>query len=212
MKQATALLAGLLGASLSGPLYARAAQCDTLIDGAPVTIFFDSADPDRPGLRERWFGRPSDCPGSVVITYLTPDLTAAERQVFCANYDPATGSHSQPAIGRRDRFGRCMEPSKTCALVNATRAEAVALMGLGESVADTDQTQPPRLAQRLSSAVSAVTHSSGALILSGNASTLTGLLGSAGTALGAALSAPAVLAGAAASVVVIGGVVYLCSE
>ena len=57
-----------------------------------------------------------------------------------------------------------------------------------------------------------MTHSSGAMVLSGNTASLSSLLSSAGTAIGTALGTPAVLAGAAASVVVIGGAVYLCSD
>ncbi len=199
MTHSTALAAALLGICLAAPLHATATQCDTLIDGEAVTIFYDSADPGRAGLRERVFGRDEACPASVVITYLTPDLSAAERAVFCANYNPETRSHSHPAIGRRDRLGRCVEPSKTCALVNSTRQEAMALVGMAES---SEGARQPGL---LSSAISTVTHSSGAMILSGNTGTLTGILGTA-------LSTPAVLAGAAASVVVVGGAVYLCSD
>ncbi|MDP5348116.1 MAG: hypothetical protein NWQ32_06970, partial [Paracoccaceae bacterium] len=124
----------------------------------------------------------------------------------CANYDPDTQSHSQPAQGPRDAFGRCDAPSRTCRLVNATKQEAMALVGIGE------RTEDGGLSDRLSSTVSAVTHSSGAMILSGNTASLSSLVSSAGTAIGTALSTPAVLAGAAASVVVIGGAVYLCSD
>ena len=57
----------------------------------------------------------------------------------------------------------------------------------------------------LPSALSAVTHASGALIMSGNAGAVTSFVGTA-------LGAPVALAGAAASVVVVGGAIYLCSE
>ncbi len=198
--------AALLAALGTGPLHASPTQCDTKIDGEPVTIFYDTADPTFSSFRERFLRRGHQCPGAVVITYLMPDLSAAEREVFCANYDPLTQSHSMPAQGRRDNFGRCVEPSKTCKLVNTTKQEAMTLMGVGRQAEDGMR---PSL---LSSTVSAVTHSSGAMILSGNAGALTGILSSVGTGVGAAVSAPAVLVGAAASVVVIGGAVYLCSD
>lgn len=196
-----ALAIGLGSASHATPM-----QCEAVIEGEPVTIFYNSDDPTYSSLRERFLRRGQTCPGAVVITYLMPDLSAQEREVFCANYDPETGSHSLPAQGRRDSLGRCVEPSRTCALVNTTKQEAMALMGLGQKAEDADG---PGF---LSSSISAVTHSSGALILSGNAGALSGMLTSAGTTLGAAISAPAVLVGAAASVVVIGGAVYLCND
>ncbi|WP_439559839.1 hypothetical protein [Roseinatronobacter sp.] len=196
-----ALAIGLGSASHATPM-----QCEAVIEGEPVTIFYNSDDPTYSSLRERFLRRGQTCPGAVVITYLMPDLSAQEREVFCANYDPETGSHSLPAQGRRDSLGRCVEPSRTCALVNTTKQEAMALMGLGQKAEDADG---PGF---LSSSISAVTHSSGALILSGNAGALSGMLTSAGTTLGAAISAPAVLVGAAASVVVIGGTVYLCND
>lgn len=192
--------------ALVSPSEAAPAQCETLIDGDPVTIFYDTEDPTFSSFRERFLTRGQTCPSAVVITYLMPDLSASEREVFCANYDPVTRSHSLPAHGRRDSFGRCIEPSKTCKVVNSTRQEVQTLMGLGQTA---DEGRHPGL---LSSSISAITHSSGAMILSGNAGSLSSLLTTTGTTIGAAISSPAVLVGAAASVVVIGGVVYLCSD
>ena len=199
------MVAGIMLGLSAQAAQADAAQCDTRIEGEEVTIFFSPEEVGPRSWRERYLSRDRSCPAAVVITYLTPDLTAEQREVFCANYDSATRSHSMPAQGPRDASGRCLEPSKTCTMVNTTRREAMELMGLGEEVEEGQRS-------RLSQAVSAVTHSSGAMILSGNAGTLTGLVGSAGSALGTALAAPGVLAGAAASLVVIGGAVYLCSD
>jgi hypothetical protein len=202
-----ALLATVAGViSVTSAAQAAPAQCTTKIEGEEVTIFYDDAEPTYSSFRERYFTRSRTCPGAVVITYLMPDLTAEERQVFCANYDPKTRSHSLPAQGSRDSFGRCETPSKTCKLVNTTRDSALSLAGIGE------QAEEGTLTGRLSSTLTAVTHSSGAMVLSGNAGSITSLLSSAGATVGTALSAPAVLAGAAASVVVIGGAVYLCSD
>lgn len=197
MRTLTALLGITLALALTSTADATATQCTTRIDGETVTIFYNSDDPTYSSMRERLFRRGSECPGAVVITYLMPELTADQRTVFCANYDPKTRSHSQPAQGQRDSFGRCVEPSRTCALVNTTRQEAAQLIGLG--------TQGERRDGLLPSAISAVTHTSGAMILSGNTGAITGLLSSV-------MSAPAVMAGAAASVVVIGGAIYLCSD
>lgn len=202
-----AILAALAGAAAwAAPLMAAPAQCTTKIQGEAVTIFYDDEEPTYSSFRERYFSRRDTCPGAVVITYLMPDLTAEERLVFCANYNPETHSHSLPAQGPRDAFGRCEVPSNTCKLVNTTKENALDLMGIGE------QAEDGTLTGRLSSTISAVTHSSGAMVLSGNAGTISSLLTTAGTTIGTALSTPAVLAGAAASVVVIGGAVYLCSN
>ena len=204
MRQMTypALIAAtLLGLSLAAPAAAATVSCNANIEGEPYQIFYDDAEPYYSSFRERLFSR-NTCPGAVVVAFLTPELTPAERQVFCSNYDSKTRSHSMPAQGRRDAYGRCVEPSRTCKVVNTTRDQAMNLVGLGNEVED------PTVASRLSSTVSAVTHSSGAMVLSGTSSTITSLLSSAGAAVGA----PVMLAGAAASVVVIGGAVYLCSD
>lgn len=190
------------------PMGAMADQCQTRIDGEPVTITYHTDDLPGATWRDRlnWrraLGREDgECPATLVLTYLLPDLTAQEREVFCANYDPATRSHSQPAIGRRDGTGRCDEPSRTCRFVNATATEARAMTGLND-----------RSAREIATgAVTRATHASGAMILSGNAATLGSMLSTAGTVVGTALASPAILAGAAASVVVVGGAVYLCAD
>lgn len=188
--------------ALAAPLEARPTQCETRIEGEPVTIFYDRADPAFASFRDRLFTRGQACPAAIVITYLLPDLTAAEREVFCANYDPATGSHSLPAQGRRDAYGRCVEPSRTCQLVNTSKETAMELMGIGARNEAGERSSP----------LSTAMHWSGAMVLSGNAGTLASVLTSAGTTVGTALGSPAVLAGAAASVVVIGGAVWLCSD
>ena len=197
------ILAAMLMLAPLNTAEARAAECTAQIDGEPVTIVYNRDDPTFSSLRERWFQRNNTtCPGAVVITYLMPDLSAEERALFCANFDPETRSYSQPAHGPRDAYGRCTEPSKTCELVNTTRQEAMALMSGAEEVEGT------RLRDRLGAAVTAATHSSGAMILSGNGAALANFAAQTG----AVLATPGVLAGAAATVVVIGGAVYLCSE
>src|SRR5690554_1697898 len=125
--------AAALAASIAGTAAADPAQCETRIGGAPVTIFYDDAEETiYSSLRERYLTRRNNCPGGVVIAYLMPDLTAEQRKVFCASYDPASRSHSVPAQGPRDAWGRCAAPSRTCSLVNATKDEALALVGIGE--------------------------------------------------------------------------------
>jgi len=186
---------------------AAPAECSTRIDGEPVTIFFNTDDPTFSSFRERFLRRNrAACPGAVVITYLTPDLSAEEREVFCANYDEKLKSYSQPALGKRDNFGRCAEPSRTCQLVNTTKQEAMILAGLGQQTGRASGENPLRRT------LTTLTHSSGAMILSGNGAALVNMISQTGAVVGSALATPAVLAGAAASVVVIGGAVYLCAD
>lgn len=202
------VFAGLVATALSSaalllpaPATAATVSCFANIEGEPYEIFYDDSEPYYSSFRERLFSR-SNCPGAVVVAFLTPELTPAEREVFCSNYDSRSRSHSMPAEGQRDAYGRCVTPSRTCRLVNTTRDQAMNLVGLGEAAEDAT------LGSRVTSTVTAATHSSGAMILSGTASTMSGLLSSAGAAIGA----PVMLAGAAASVVVIGGAVYLCAD
>jgi hypothetical protein len=197
--------AAILVATLASPVAAATVSCHATIDEQAYQIFYNDAESYYSSFRERVFSGDT-CPGAVVIGVLTPELTPEERQVFCSNYDPDTKSHSLPAQGRRDAYGRCVEPSRTCRIVNATKDQALGIVGLGNDA------ESGTLTNRLSSSVSAVTHSSGAMILSGNAGTLASLLPSAGSAVSSALAAPSVLAGAAASVVVIGSAVYLCGD
>lgn len=197
--------AALLALPFAAAAHAATVSCFTKIEGQPYQIFYNDAEPYYSSFRERFFGGDT-CPGAVVVAFLTPALLPEERQVFCSNYDSVTDSHSMPAQGRRDAYGRCVEPSRTCRVVNATKDQALGLVGLGEQTEDATRTD------RLTSTLSAVTHGSGAMILSGNAGTIANLLPQAGSALGSALAAPTVLAGAAASVVVIGGAVYLCDD
>ena len=60
--------------------------------------------------------------------------------------------------------------------------------------------------------ITAVTHSSGTLILTGSAGYLGGTIGALGASSVAALTAPAVLVVAGTSIVVLSGAVYFCAE
>jgi hypothetical protein len=95
---------------------------------------------------------------------------------------------------------------KVCKAVDAAKEEAVAVTG---SVAGlvTGAT-----ATASAAGVSAVTHSSGAIILTGSSGYISGTLGTAGTAMASALTAPAVLAATAVSVVAVGGAIYICTD
>ena len=209
MSRPLALLSGLaaplLILALSAPAQAREGQCDALIEGEAVNITYDTADPAWSSRRERLFARGRTCPAAVVIAHQLPDLGPEQRQIFCATTDPATG-HGPPSLGPRDAYGRCVGPSRTCQAVNTTRDTALDLTGLA------DVTDAEAARSRLTSTLTAVTHWSGATILSGNAGTVTGLLSSVGGTIGTALGSPVLLAGAAASVVVVGGAVWLCSD
>ncbi|MGY6410238.1 MAG: hypothetical protein ACXIUV_04325 [Alkalilacustris sp.] len=206
MPRTPALLAvPLLTLALATPADARTAECDALIEGEAVTITYDTADPAWASRRERLFARGRTCPAAVVIAHQLEDFPPEARQVFCTTVDPATG-HGPPSLGARDAYGRCVGPSRTCEMVNTTRDAALDLVGLAEIT----EAEPGR--SRWGSALTAVTHWSGATILSGNAGTVANLMTSVGGTVGTALGSPMLLAGAAASVVVVGGAVWLCSE
>lgn len=209
MRPLTAVSAIALALSIFvAPLPLAAAEpvfCTARIDGKDVAMAYDK---DEPSLREnysrreimftRW-GRDT-CPSYVVLRSLTPDLTDEERGPFCLRHDKDSDSIIGYDVGRRDSYGRCEEPRRSvCQRVNQTRDASVAIAGAA--------------ARRTFNGVETVASTrSGAIILSGTASTISGALGSIGGAAATVASAPAVLAGAAVTVVAVGGAVYACSD
>lgn len=185
-------------------------SCQTSIAGETAQLRYDTDDDavaENRSYRERLFGKfgQISCPGYVTLRSLTPDLTDAERAPFCLQYDKARKTYTGIVIGDRDGFVGCKAPSKSfCEHVNATRDTALGIAALGADI----------VVGRGASAtgVSAVEHSSGALILSGAGPYIADALGSLGGSALAAVSAPGTLTAAAVSVVAVGGAVYVCSE
>lgn len=94
----------------------------------------------------------------------------------------------------------------TCEIVNDTKEEAALLVGLGGGAA------AGTTIVTTTAGITAVAHSSGAVILTGSAGYIGGTLGTIGASTIAALTAPATLVAASTSVIALGGAVYYCSE
>jgi hypothetical protein len=184
--------------------------CRTNIGSEPRHVIFDAAEENLYAnytFREIFFGGTDNitCPAFISLRLLTPGLTDVERSVFCLSYDEEQDTIIGFAEGERDAYLICSEPSvPMCDRVNATREEALAIVGLGAgatagaSVATT------------AAGITAVTHSSGAVILTGSSGYIAGTLGTVGSGVLAFLTAPATLTVAAVSVVAVGGAVYVC--
>ena len=96
-------------------------------------------------------------------------------------------------------------PFSFCKAVSENKEAVAALVGLGAGATGTAAAATTGLG------ITVVSHSSGALILTGSSGYIAGTLGTIGsTALGF-LAAPATLTAAVVSVVVLGGTVYYCS-
>jgi hypothetical protein len=146
------------------------------------------------------------CPSYVVLATLTPELTASERAAFCLEHDDEAGYYTSFAPGERDAYGKCKTDGKFCQTVNATKEEALAIVGLG-----TGAVGGTALATS-AAGVTAVAHSSGAVILTGTSGYIAGTLGTAAASVVSVLTAPAVIAGTVVSVVAVGGAVYVCND
>lgn len=148
-------------------------------------------------LFTRW-GRDT-CPSYVVLRSLTPDLTDEERAPFCLRYDKENDSTIGYDLGERDSYGRCEQPSKSvCQRVNQTRNAAVAMSGAA--------------ARGTVRGLRALPDGSGAVIISGSSSYISGALTAIGGGASAVAASPVLLTGAAVSVVAVGGTVYACRE
>lgn len=190
--------------------YATSEYCLSNIGSEPVHVFFD-ADEDQLyqnyTFREIFFGGTEKitCPAFVSLRLMTPDLSDSERSVFCLYYDEEQDTIVGFSEGERDAYLICKVPTVPfCDRVNATKEEALTIVGLGAGAT------AGASAAATVAGVTAVTHSSGAVILTGSSGFIAGTLGTVGTGLIGVLTAPATLTAAAVSVVAVGGAVYLC--
>lgn len=178
--------------------------CTTRISGQDVPMAYDKDEEslqDNYSMREilftRW-GRDT-CPSYVVLRSLTPDLTDEERAPFCLRYDKESDSTIGYDLGERDSYGRCEQPSKSvCQRVNQTKNAAVAMSGAA--------------ARGTVRGLRALPDGSGAVIISGSSSYISGALTAIGGGASAVAASPVLLTGAAVSVVAVGGTVYACRE
>jgi hypothetical protein len=197
---------------LAGPLAARPSACWTSIEGERKPLLYESDDSvlrENRSQRERLFGGTGrvTCPGYVSLRALTPGLSDSQRAPFCLKYDKQLRTYSGFAVGARDAYVSCKAPSRTfCQRVNATRSQVGALTAFAGGLVSGASTAAT------AAGVTAVEHSSGALILTGSSGYISGTLGSIVTGAFATLTAPATATATLVTVVAVGGTVYYCSE
>lgn len=191
---------------------AQAERCRAFVNGDEVVVEADNfaTFKEDVGTREKllawpsrtWnkaWGQPAPCDSGVLFDYLATTIPTEEIDGYCLA--PAeTGFILVP--GERNFRGQCKKT--VCERVNTTVAETTDLTRTLTSTALEKAKQPENL--------SAVAHKSGALILSGTASTVAANLSTAGATMLTALSTPAALAAVGVSVVAVGGTVYMCNR
>jgi hypothetical protein len=200
----------------AGRAEAAEVACLTFIAGEKRALVYD---PDEPNiranitLRERTFGGPEgiECPGYVtlgaILRGLNPDISYSEMQPFCLRYDPDLATYTGVGVGKRTARLLCRTEGKgLCRYVNGSKDTALAVAGLGTKLMTGMNTAAT------AAGVSATADASGAVILSGPASYLSGAFASLGASALSAVTAPATLTAAAVTVVVVGGAVYACSD
>ena len=122
--------------------------------------------------------------------------------IFAVVLSGCSDSASPPPKPGGSYFSK--ETGKFCKVVNASKKEALAVTSVAAGLVGGATTTAS------AAGVSAVVHSSGAVILSGSAGYIAGTLGTAGAATVGVLTAPATLAATAVSLVALGGAVYIC--
>lgn len=204
MRRLTLSLFALTATLTAAPALAEPVFCTARINDRDVVMAYDPAEARqddsftrRQALAAR-VGR-HDCPSYVVLRSLTPELTDEERQPFCLRHDKASDSVIGYDLGARDSLGQCRAASRSvCRRVNQTTAAANALTGAA--------------ARRSVQGLQALPDGSGAVILNGTGSAISGALASLGGAAAAVAASPVLLTGAAVSVVAVGGTLYACRE
>ena len=190
------------------------ALCRTNVNGEWRLEVFDADDPrvsKNTTYREKLLGVGSSitCPSWVSLRAMTPNLTEEQRRLFCLQQDAETGAYTGYSQGERGAYSICQEPSKPlCEYVNNSKDAAVALAGFGAGTVATAAGAQSAVA---ATGVSAVAHSSGAVILTGSAGYISGTIGTIGATALSVLTAPATLATATVTVVAAGGALYLCA-
>lgn len=173
----------------------RVTVCSAVVEGVAKTLGYDAENPEVwSSRRERWSLPEGRCPARVVIADMAPDLAPREREVFCLQRNDA-GGYAGLAMGERDGYGLCAGQGRICRFVKRTRDDA------GQVAAIATQ-----------QGLQAVRDTSGAMVMSGSATSIAGTLAGLGSTAAGLATAPFALAGAAASAVVVGGAVWVCEE
>lgn len=199
---------------LGGPLgvSAETISCNSKIHGKSISLQYEDTDKElfsNYTFREiflRGWGEIT-CPAFVTLRHLTPGITDAERSIFCLNFEKDTKTFTGYSVGQRNAYLVCTKPSKKfCERVNESKDAAIAITGAAFGAAGS------AALVTAGTGVTAVAHSSGAVILTGAGGYIAGTLASIGAGALAILTAPAAIAATTISVVAVGGSVYLCKE
>ncbi len=191
---------------------ATAERCRAVVNGSEVVIEADNFATFAEDVKTReklmrwpsarWnraWGTPPACLSGVLYDYLATTVPDNQIEGYCLTQDDKTGFFLVP--GERNFRGLCR--TTVCERVNTTRAETLAVTKSIANAALTTVTDP--------AAAVAVAHKSGAMILSGSASTLITNLNATSSTVVTALSTPAALTAVGVSVLAVGGAVYMCS-
>lgn len=190
---------------------AQADQCRALVNGDEIVVEAENFQTFAEEVKTRekllnwpnrtWnrtWGTPVACNSGVLYDYLATTVPDNDINGYCLTETADYGYFLVP--GERNFRGLCK--TTFCEKVNTTKDQGI---GIAASMTQT-------IAQNARTAgLNAIKHGSGAMILSGTASSVSASLGTASSTAVTALSTPAVLGAAAVSVVAVGGAVYMCS-
>jgi hypothetical protein len=151
--------------------------------------------------RQTWnraLGAPVSCDSETIIAFLGAVLAVDQIDRYCLSYDAETdGFLLVPGV--RNYRGRCQKT--VCDRVNVAADQTTGFLGAMTQAIWTQQ-----------GGLLGLTHSSGAMLLTGSSSALIETVGGAATSVLAALSTPAAMTATAVTVVAVGGGVYVCRE
>lgn len=154
------------------------------------------------GLWNQAWGNPQPCDSGTTIAFLAGISALEDVDTMCLAEAPDDGGWLL-VPGQRNYRGHCQ--GKICTTVNTA-------VGGGAAIArDVTRLATGREVDSLGEGVSAIASSSGAMMLTGQSSTVMGLLGQGAAAVTSALSAPILAGAAAVTVVAVGGAVYACN-
>lgn len=194
----------------AGTALAQDQSCVARVNGTDVVVAAEAVlvDPANVTLRERllswprqsWqlaWGAPVVCDSATTIAFLGAVLSVDQIDAYCLSYDSAADGYLL-VPGARNFRGRCQQT--VCERMNLVADQTAGfLITMTQAVL-----QPPQ------DGLLGLTHSSGAMLLSGQRSALLDTLGSTATSVTAALSTPAAMTAAAVTVMTVGSAVYVC--
>ena len=202
---------GILGLSLWASLAAAQDQaCVARVNGTDMVVAAGAVltDPDGVSLREqvmswprrRWnaaWGTPQPCDSETTIAFLAAVLSVDQIDQYCLTHDAdADGYLLVP--GTRDFRGHCRKT--ICDRVTIASDQTAGFLGFMVQAV----LQPPQ------TGLLGLTHSSGAMLLTGSRSAVLDALGATASSVTAAMSTPAALTAAAVTVLTVGSAVYVC--